>query len=549
MLSNIMMGVLSILAVGSNIYFLFGQLGAVSSNNILANIITCIIYLLLSGWVIYSLKKYNKFDIERYRVNSPGATDTKPSVDPSYLRNQLQNYYEEKLNSIQNLNNFSKIAIVVGFLGTLVGLVDALSILKSLDKSDSIAQVKGLTDTLPGLFVAFNTSIGGILTSIALTYIYSLLSKQINNYFLEEEKIIIAEEKRYLSDKVEESTDRWTKWEKKFELGGSDVNSIKSDILNLTNPLTNAVSNLSQKIVSTLDERFKQSIQDFKKVVDSMPGKIEDELTKMFGKVEFKYLDVLKKLEDQTSETKKEIDSQIKTLREINADYEKSLKKGVESRVDELKDALNKSLEGTSNKYEKELENIQTSINGFVSKVDDLKTIVNQFPQYVQGEINKFNTQITEREEELLEQLKNTLITVAKENLVKPTQEEISNLIQSYKDKIMDTTNPMTSLADKITQLSGNLEEKSKSLPSTIDRLGKSLNEWKESLTLYNSSIANTNNSINTSSDKLTDIETRLKGISGYIDKLASYMISITDSINKLAQYVELKGKDETKDS
>ncbi|MEM4260421.1 MAG: MotA/TolQ/ExbB proton channel family protein [Candidatus Woesearchaeota archaeon] len=544
---------LSVLSFGANIIFFYLQWNAFINIENLSYIISGFIYLLFLLATGYNLKKYFGFDVVKEFQDKKIMEGN--IEDINYEKSKLQNYFDELNNNIQTLNSFSKVSIVVGFLGTLVGLVFALSSIKtSLDSSNTSELLSVLNKTLAGLFIAFNTSIGGILTSIALAYTYARKNKEIITEYLNIEQKILEEEKSNALVNNEKAEKRWNLWQQKFELYEGKVNSIKTDILNLSEPLTKAVGNLSDNIVSTLDEKFRQSIKDFKETVnkmrqtvDEMPRKITDELNKMIGAIQIKYDKISNKLNKQIEEAKNEVEKQLEKLRELYDIYEKSLREGVESRVNEIKEALKSELAGISIKYDSELNKIKTSIDGFISQVENLVTFVNKYPELIEKHLNDFNKEIIEKEKGILSNIEIKISKEITDKLVNPSQQLINDLIEGYKKEIIATIQPISELSKNLATLSNKLESTSQNLPQTLEKLEGNLKKWQDNIENYGKLISSNTQNIDNLNGYIEEAEKSLKDIKEALRETSRFLESISKSINDLAKVVEFRGNNEKK--
>lgn len=318
----------------------------------------------------------------------------------------------------KNIKNAGSNCILLGVLGTFIGLLIVLSDIGNTGDSHIITAISGMN-------VAFVTSVFGIITSIVLNYILlnrssiehvtlqimlkleTLIHKkssqsknrQFNNTINDIKKSI---EKISYSIKAIERFDEITMRLNAFtENFDNSINNF-NDAMDNTKPF---ISNFSENI-NKMDNQFKSLNENFKKIFSLYEEnqKFNEELMKNTtdtNKFIKDSMDSIKQNIDFTTDSQKEVNESLKTLfANIEKNYDELFEKMsfIMDSILEKEDGFNgniNNLNETLKEYSEELNNIlasfdkmnesiksqSDSING--SFVKDVKEVMKEFDRYV----------------------------------------------------------------------------------------------------------------------------------------------------------------------
>lgn len=397
---------------------------------------------IIVGYAIYKLIENKRIYIELNNKLKELNEDYKSSIiykEASKMYNQYidnnlceinnQTLIEEYISTIyinkksivkysKNIKNAGSNCILLGVLGTFIGLLIVLSDIGNIGDSNILTAISGMN-------VAFVTSVFGIITSIILNYILlnrssiehvtlqimlkleTLIHKkssqsknrQLNNTINDIKKSI---EKISYSikaiERFDEITMRLNTFTKNFD---NSINNF-NDAMENTKPF---ISNFSENI-NKMDNQFKSLNENFKKIFSLYEEnqKFNEELMKNTtdtNKSIKESMVSIKQNIDFTTGSQKEVNESLKTLfANIEENYNELFRK-MSSTMDSIlakEDGFNvniNKLTETLEKYSEELNNIlknfgqmndsiksqSDSING--SFVKDVKEVMKEFDRYV----------------------------------------------------------------------------------------------------------------------------------------------------------------------
>lgn len=374
------------ISVLTNIFFIWLQINnyfGTTSTARSASVISIIIYISLVGFIVFALKELMKKPDKEILEEIIKKLKFTNKQDRCYNAHMLlQSKFDRKINEYSSFENHEKYSINLGFLGTLVGLVAALPAMDDALNSSGA----NTNNMLSGLFVAFLTSIAGIITAIALNISYRRLNKITANKFLEAEEKLPEEIFKSFPD--DDTLKEWyILYRQKFGIkeGQNKATSFDKDLETLSIPIKNAVEQLTKSIITSIDEKFKLSIAAFTKAINEFPTSFEKEVNTNLGvlvKQSTASIETIKNThKDNMLEMKTNVKDSISKLFE-------DIKKNSNDLQTDLINAANIRIQGNDEKIQRviekiinitsSIEKIESEINKSNKKVCDLNVTMTQ---------------------------------------------------------------------------------------------------------------------------------------------------------------------------
>jgi uncharacterized phage infection (PIP) family protein YhgE len=530
--------ILSVLSIIANIYFCSVQFSSVLSGSDefsgfdwLSILLAIIIYTIFTSFVIYNLKKvYSDDNTGALRIQEFIILDHKGDqkqlnkyklADIYRVRQFVDKLFDEANHEILGLADFARNSISIGFLGTLAGLVLALAPMNSISELNAFEA--SFRDALSGMFLAFYTSIAGIITSLALSYNYFNLQKKINTTFVEKDEQLADIERNAQLKKSNEKEQRLKKYDTKFGITEDEIPTIQEDLTNLSTPIKEAVGDLSQNIVDTLNVQFKESIDHFVEGIDKIPENISDSTQKMIGDID------------------------IKVQRSVT-----ELEQGYKKRVKEIRDTLVTRLDEIEERANQHSIAQNESVQGFIDTTNELRSLIDNLPDNT----NSMLKEIKDAQTENLAALKSQFAEQAKKEIILKTEDQISELVKGYDDSISSSIKPIDELAKSLREITGELNTLATNLKTNSSQLPESIGQFDTKIGELNTTLTNSSDSLKSNQNDLSDslgtfnrelsssntsfheIKTELQTIKDTNARTQELLQSVTRSVNDLSDLI-----------
>ena len=504
---------ISLLAVALNATFLYLQYSNLHlfDSNWKVDIsfgVSLFIYVVLIVFVFYSLSKgrngYTIPEREFLYSGAEGISKIKTVEELNASKKKCQSLYDDHIQQLQGIGNLAKSSISLGFLGTLIGLVLSLSMINETSQGDFETFNDAFKMALAGLFLAFYTSIGGIVTSFALGYNYYRLNKQLETQFASYEKTFIDTEKILLEKDKEEVRQLYGRFEEKFETKQDEIKTLKQDLEALAVPIESAVESLANRVTETFNEVFKESIDEFSKSVKEIPNITTTELGKITA----------------------EFNTRQKAIEELIMLW--SI---------ELNETTRNSLSDMVQVYNEYYEQITDNLNKYGDVSDKLQRYIDSLPERTE----KLMKGLTDKKEEQLIHFQEAMNELVKDKIVHKNAVLIEKNITDYNNNINKTLKPLQDIISALDEHQISLQDliqKMNTNGESFDTTSKSLNEGVSNLS---KSLGNQNDQIIAYSENLRKIKEDLKEVANVREQLkksAEFLESISISINKLSELV-----------
>jgi hypothetical protein len=209
------------------------------------------------------LTKFNLYRQLETLYNSGAGLHPLPGEE--ILKNELD-LFDARMSILKYLSQSS---VVVGILGTFVGLVFAVkgaSEAISIDIGSNYGSIiGGLQGTLSSLHIAFYTSIAGILASLSIGLGHSLIKRDVATLVLEIERLLPD---MFLQIDVNKNL-------------RPEVVAVTSAIRDMDKPIRDSIQAMTEEVSRTFGTQFSESIKAFNNTIESLNTTLQTQITSL----------------------------------------------------------------------------------------------------------------------------------------------------------------------------------------------------------------------------------------------------------------------------